>query len=64
MHFLSALEYTTIQLELLTGVDMLLKKGIRDKMWHATHQFAEVNNKYMKDHDKNQRPIIRYVLGC
>ena len=62
-HFLSApgiawqacLKKTGIRLELLTNIDMLLmvEKGIRGRICHAIHSYAKVNNKYMKNYDKN-----------
>ena len=45
-----------VRLELLPNVDMLLmvEKGIRGGTWHAIHGYAEANNKYMKNYDKNK----------
>ena len=42
-------------LELLTDIDMLLiaKNGIRVGICQAIHRYAVVNNKYMKNYDKN-----------
>ena len=36
-----------VELELLTGIDMLLmvEKGIRGGICHAIHSYAKVNNK-------------------
>ena len=61
-HFLSApglawqacLQKTEVELELLTGVDMLLmvEKGIRRGICHAMHRYAKANNKYMKNYEK------------
>ena len=63
-HFLSApglaweacLKKTGVSLELLIDGDMLLmyKKGTRGGMCHAIYRYAEANNKYMKNHDKNK----------
>ena len=63
-HFLSApglaleawLEKTEVKLELSTDIDMLLmvEKGIRGGMCHAIHIYAEANNKYMENYDKNK----------
>ena len=52
------------KLDLLTNIDTLLvvEKGIRDGICHAIHQYAKVNNKYMKDHDKNNRSW--YLMYC
>ena len=62
-HFLSApglswqaaLKKTGVILELLPDIDMLLmvEKGMRGGMYHAIHRYAEANNKYMKNYDKN-----------
>ena len=47
----AALKKTEVKLELLTNIDMLLmvEKGIRGGICHATHQYGKANNKYMKD---------------
>ena len=62
-HFLSApgltwkacLKKTKVKLELLTDIDMLLmvEEGIRGGICQAIHGHAKVNNKYMKNYDKN-----------
>ena len=62
-HFLSApglawqacLKKTKVKLELLTDIDMLLmvEKGIRGGICQAIHRHAKVNNKYMKNYDKD-----------
>ena len=62
-HFLSApglawqacLKKKRVKLELLTDFDMLLivKKGIRSGIYHSIHKYAKVNNKYMKNYDKD-----------
>ena len=31
---------------------LMVEKGIRGGICHAIHQYAKVNNKYMKDYDK------------
>ena len=45
-----------VKIELLGDTDMLLmvEKGVRGGICHAIHQYAKVNNKYMKDCDKNK----------
>ena len=63
-HFLSApglawqacLKKTDVKLELLTDVYMLLmaEKGIRGGICHAILRYAKANNKYMKDHNKDE----------
>ena len=52
----ATLKKTEVKLELLTDIDMLLmvEKGIRGGMCHSIHQYANGNNKYMKDYDKNK----------
>ena len=32
---------------------LMLQKGIRGGIFHAIHRYAEANNKYMKNNDKN-----------
>ena len=63
-HFLSApglawqacLKKTEVELELLTDTNMLLmvEKGIRGGICHAVHRFGILNNKYMKNYNKNK----------
>ena len=33
---------------------LMVEKGIRGRMCHAIHRYAEANNKYMKNYDKKQ----------
>ena len=51
-----ALKKTKVKLDLLTDIDMLLmvRKGIRGGIYHAIYRYVKVNNKYMKDYDKNK----------
>ena len=44
------------KLDLFTDIDLLLirEKGIKGGKCHAIHQLAKVNNKDMKDYDKNK----------
>ena len=51
-----ALKKTKVKLELLTDTDMLLMigKGIRERICHASHRYAEGNNEYVKVYDKNK----------
>ena len=46
----ACLKKAGVELELLTGIDMLLmvEKGIRGGICHTTHSYAKANNKYMK----------------
>ena len=41
---------------MLADIDILLmvEKGIRGGICHAIHRYAETNNKYMEDYDKNK----------
>ena len=56
----------------MTDVDILLmvEKGIRGEICHAIHQYAKVNNKYMKEYDKNKElSYLKYwdvnnLFGC
>ena len=47
---------TKVELELLADTDMLLmvKKVIRGGKCHSIYRYAKVNNKYMKNYDKNK----------
>ena len=47
---------TQVKLELLADIDMLLMVGkeIRGGICHAIHQYAKVNNKYLKYYHKNK----------
>ena len=46
---------TTVNLELLTDIDMLLmiESGIRGDMCQAIHRYARANNKYIKNSIEN-----------
>ena len=58
------LEKTKVKLELLTYIDMLLivEKEIRGGICHAIHRYAEANNKYMNNYDKNKELYILCIL--
>ena len=51
-----ALKKTEVELDILTDVKMLLmvEKGIRGGICHSIYWYANPNNKYMKDDDKNK----------
>ena len=51
----SMFKKTKVKLELLTDIDMLLmvEKGIRGGICQAIHRHAKVNNKYMKNYNKD-----------
>ena len=58
------LKKMNVELELLTDYDMLLmvEEGIRGGICHSIHRYAKVNNKYMKDHNKNiESSYIQYL---
>ena len=60
----ACLKKTTEELELLTDYDMLLmvEEGIRGGICHSIHRYAEANNKYMKDYNKNiESSYIQYL---
>ena len=73
-HFLSApglawqacLKKTAVELELLTDADILLmvEKGIRGGICHAIYKYAKVNNKYMKNYDKNGESLFLEYLDA
>ena len=44
------------KLDLLTDINILLriKKGIKGEICHAIHKYKKANNKYMRNHNKNQ----------
>ena len=52
----ACLKNTGIKLELLTDVNMLLmvEKRIKGGMCYAIYRYAEANNKYMKNYNKNK----------
>ena len=71
-HFLSApglarqacLKKTKVKLELVTDIDTLLmvEKGIRGGICHAIHRYAKVNNKNMKNYDKDmESSYLKYL---
>ena len=51
----ACLKKTDVKLELLRDIDMLLmiEKGIRRGMCQSVHRYANPNNKYIKNYDKN-----------
>ena len=52
----SSLRKTTVKLEILTDIDMLLmvEKSTRGGMCYAIHRDAKSNDKYLKDFSKNK----------
>ena len=61
----TALKKTEVKLDLLTDIDMLLmvKKAIRGGICCSIYQYAEANNKYMKDYDKNKESSQKYPIN-
>ena len=60
----ACLKKTDVKLELLTDVDMLLmvEKGIRGEICHAIYRYAKVNNKYMKNYNKDkEESFLQYL---
>ena len=57
---------TEVALELIADSDMLLmiEKGIRGGMRHAIHRYAKINNKYMKNYDKNEESSFLEYLDA
>ena len=51
-----ALKKTKVKLDFLTVINMLLmiKKGIKGRIYHAFHWYAKVNNKHMKNYVDNK----------
>ena len=70
-HFLSApglawqacLKKTKINLELLTDIDLLLmfEEGIRGGMCQTIQRYAEANNKYLNNYNKNKASYLMYL---
>ena len=52
----AALKKIKVKLDLLTDINMLLmvEKGARGGICHSIYQYGKVNNKYMKDYNKNK----------
>ena len=60
----ACLKKTNVELELITDYDMLLmiEDGIRGGICHAIQRYAKVNNKYMKDYNKDKESsYIQYL---
>ena len=50
----AALKKTSVKLELLTYI-AIVEKGIKGAMYHAIHWYTKVNDKYMKEYNKNEK---------
>ena len=63
---------TGVELELLADPNMLLmiEEGIRDGIAQVSHGYAEANNKYMNNYDKNKESSFliyldeNHLYGC
>ena len=60
------LSITGLELELLIYIDMLLmaEKGNRDGISQAINGYAEANNRYMKNYDKNTTLLYLMYLDA
>ena len=59
----AALKKTKVKLDLLTDINIILmvEKDIRGEICHAIYRYAKINNKYMKDYNKNKEsPYLKY----
>ena len=60
----ACLKNAGVKLELIRDYDMILmiEKGIRGGICQATHTYAKLNNKYMKNYNKNiESSYIEYL---
>ena len=62
----ACLKKTEVELELLTDPNMLLmfEEGIRGGTTQSSHRYAEANNKYMKNYDKNKESSFVIYLDA
>ena len=62
----SCLKMTKVKLELLTDNDMLLlfEKGIRGGTCNAIYNYADANNKYMKNYHSNKESTSLMYLDA
>ena len=62
----ACLKKTEAELELLTDPNMLLmfEEGIRGGIKQSSHRYAEANNKYMKNYDKNKESSFLITTDC
>ena len=56
------LKVTDIKLELIIDIDMFqfIKKGMRGGVSYIANRYGKVNNKYMKEYDKNA--TSKYIM--
>ena len=43
---------------------LMMEKGIRGDITHPIHRYAEANNKYMKNYDKNKESLYLMYLDA
>ena len=43
---------------------LMVEKRIRGEMCYVIHRYAEANNKYMKNYNKNEKIIICPAFRC
>ena len=57
---------TGVVLELPTDPNMLLmvEEGIRGRIIQVSHAYAQANNKYIKNHDKNEESSFLMYLDA
>lgn len=58
--------YTNIELDLITDVEMyqMLEKGIRGGLAQCSLRYAQANNKYLPEYDKNKPSSFLVYLDC
>ena len=61
MAWQEAFKKTKVKLDLLTDIGMLpmVEKDIRGGTWHSICWYAQANNSYMEDYDKNKESSYR-----
>ena len=54
----SILKKANVKIDLLANIDMLLmvKEGIKSRICYVIYWYANGNNKYIKNYDKNKKP--------
>ena len=52
----AAFKKNKVKSDLLTDINMLImvEKGTRIRIFHATYRYSKANNKYVKDYEKNK----------
>ena len=43
---------------------LMVEKGMRGGICYAIHRYEKVNNKYMKNYDKNKELLYIQYLDC